>query len=544
MPKWIMLHRFKNHLLLGFIFFILSLAQQYGFYALKGMPIVWLTFGKYFAFYFFLVVFSFTPNTFLRFGLLSFLLLLNFFQMAHLSYFGTLILPTEIYLFFAEFQEITGTVSAELHHILIPLAFTLVPLMLGYLSIKKWVTHYQFKLIPILVALYFCYNPMRTFITGNTWGRQPSTRELAGMNMYLSLSYFAGKILPSKLEQKRYSLEENESLRLKLTKRGPSVWDNIIVILGESLSPDHMSLYRYQRSTTPFLESLKTDPHFFATKGLSSGVSTDISVAFFLNMGYGEAGGIKAAKGEHCHFRLAKKNGFTTHFLSTQSSEQLRYIAPYLCSAYLDDYRSLEQVSPETENANAAIDRHLIPKLMELLKKKNQNFIMLHQRGSHGPWELRSTPESKKFKEQNVDQRINDYDNSVVEFDLFWSELHRNLKTLKTKTLVLYLSDHGEAAGRDQRFGHGFLAPSSFEIPMLFLSYNQKLPDRTREIPAYFPQYNFSLYLARQIGWETNQNPFTTMTDYMIYGNDIDGFAGKAEIKFTTQNSYIFKVLP
>jgi glucan phosphoethanolaminetransferase (alkaline phosphatase superfamily) len=261
-------------------------------------------------------------------------------------------------------------------------------------------------------------------------------------------------------------------------------------------------------------------------------------------MGYGEAGGIKAAKGEHCLFRLAKKNGFSTHFLSAQSSEQLRYIAPYLCSAYLDDYRSLEQVSPDTQDANAAIDRHLIPKLTELLAKKSQNFIMLHQRGSHGPWELRSSEESRIFSQTDTDKRINDYDHSVVEFDKFWSELFKILNEQKSKTLVVYLSDHGEAAGKNNRFGHGFLAATSFEIPMMFFSFHHPLPELTKKLPANLPQYSFSLYLVHQLGYSTNQGPLSTMTDYVIFGNDIDGFAGKAQIKFGTNNSYTFKVLP
>ncbi len=539
-----MLQKWRNHLLLGVTFLLLSLAQQYGFYLLKGMPIVWLSAGKYLAMLAFFIFFTFTPQIKIRFALLSFLLVLNFFQMAHLSYFGTLILPNEIYLLFAELQEITGTLSAELGHVLIPLLFTLVPLALGFFALKKLPTTYSIKIVPIIVALYFCYNPVRTAITGNTWGRQPSTKELAGMNMYLSLSYFAGKILPAKIEKRRYSLEENESLKLTLTAKSKPNWDNIIVILGESQSPDHMSLFGYPRKTTPFLETLVNKNQFRAIKGLSSGVSTDISVAFFLNMGYGEAGGIKAAKGEHCLFRLAKKNGFSTHFLSAQSADQLRYIAPYLCTAYLDDYRSLEQVSPQTQDANAAIDRHLLPKLNDLLKLSTQNFIVLHQRGSHGPWELRSTEASRIFKHRDIDQRINDYDNSVIEFDKFWKELFDLLSLNKSKTLVVYHSDHGEAAGKDNRFGHGFLAPSSFEIPMMFLSFNQSLPELTQSLPTNLPQYSFSLYLVQQLGYTTNQGPLSTMTDYVIFGNDIDGFAGKAQIKFGINNSYTFKVLP
>jgi glucan phosphoethanolaminetransferase (alkaline phosphatase superfamily) len=535
-----MFQKLRNHFIIGFIFLILTLIQQYGFYWLKGLPIVGLPLEKYFLLFIFFGLITLTPQVRIRFALLSFFLVLNFFQMAHLSYFGTLILPSEIYLLFAEFHEITGTLVAELSHIIVPLLFTLIPLALGFFALKKFQPHYKIKWIPILIALYFIYNPVRTAITGNTWGRQPSTRELAGMNLYLALSYFSGRILPAKLSKAQSGPVENQSLKLKLEAKNKSAWDNIIVVLGESQSPDHMSLFGYERPTTPFLENLKSSASFHAMKGLSSGVSTDISVAFFLNVTYGEAGVIKAAKGEHCLFKLAKDQGFSTHFLSAQSSQQLRYITPYLCSASLDDFRSLEEVSPETQNANAAIDRHLLPKLTELLGKKSKNFIMLHQRGSHGPWELRSTAESKKFLEASKDHRINDYDNSVVEFDLFWKDLHQLLSQQTSKTLVLYLSDHGEAAGRNQKFGHGFLAPSSFEIPFFFFSFNQHLPEKTKELPKFLPQYNFSLYLIEQMGWKTNHRPHEPIDDFMIFGNDIDGFAGKMKIKFSSPGEYVY----
>lgn len=304
-----------------------------------------------------------------------------------------------------------------------------------------------------------------------------------------------------------------------------------------------MSLFGYAKPTTPFLDSLKNDPNFYYTIGLSTGVSTDISVAFLLNMGYGDAGGMKAAKGENCLFKLAKRGDYSTHFLSMQSSEQLRYIAPYLCTASLDDYRSLENISPSTLNHQAAIDREMLPKLDDLLVTGSKKFIMLHQRGSHSPWALRFTAEANKFKAEGTDQRISDYDNSVVEFDLFWKEFVAVMAKKKTKNLVIYLSDHGESVGENNRFGHGFLQPHAFEIPILMMAFNHELPANTRKLPKFLPQYNLSLFLAQQIGWKPNQSPFSIMKDYVIYGNDIDGFAGKANVTFD-EKSYKFKVVP
>jgi hypothetical protein len=46
------------------------------------------------------------------------------------------------------------------------------------------------------------------------------------------------------------------------------------------------------------------------------------------------------------------------------------------------------------------------------------------------------------------------------------------------------------------------------------------------------------------MGWKLNQNPFTNLNDFMVYGNDIDGFAGKARIEFKNDQTYRFNVIP
>jgi glucan phosphoethanolaminetransferase (alkaline phosphatase superfamily) len=165
------------------------------------------------------------------------------------------------------------------------------------------------------------------------------------MNMYLSMSYFLGRILPAKLNKKDKDLTNDSSL-LSFNSKEISPWDNIIVVLGESLSPNHLSYFGYNRKTTPFLDSLKNAPNFHALKGLSSGVSSDISIAFFFNVTYGEAGVVKMAKGDHCLNKLAKETGFNTYFHSVQDIQSLRYTLPYICTAHLDEFKSFETISP------------------------------------------------------------------------------------------------------------------------------------------------------------------------------------------------------
>ncbi len=471
----------------------------------------------------------------MRFGLLSSILFLNFFQMAHLSYYGTQILPSEILLLFSEAHEIYGTLKEDFIHIFIPLFFTIIPISIGWIAHRKISLIYRWKFIEILVLIYLLYNPIRTYVTGNTWGRQPSTRELTGMNLYLTLSYFSGKILPHKLtnsESLKNSVNTSLHLRVEPTKK--SSWDKIVVVLGESLTPNHMQLFGYHRETTPFLLSQKDNPSFFYTTGISGGVSTDISVAYFLNLGFGGAGSLKAAKGDHCLFKLAKQQGFQTIFHSIQSSEQLRYISPYLCASSLDELKSLEEISPQTLDHQAAKDRDLLGSLDQLLNTNNKQFLFLHQRGSHSPWNLRFTTDSNKFS-GSTDPRTDHYDNSVYEFDLFWKELFSRLSKTNQKVLVIYLSDHGESLGEKGKWGHGFLDSPAFEVPIIMTSFNHPLPSITSKLPKFMTHYNLGQFIGQELGFQLNQDITQLPLDYEVYGNDIDGFAGKAKIMFKNQ---------
>ena len=527
----------KDQLLLALVFFCLTFGQEYLFYALKGFSIQTFAFSKYLGVYFFFFACTFIKGNIFRVVMLSFVLWLNFFQMSHLSFFGTQILPAEIWLLFKEFGEIQGALKEGPLHVVVPMLFTIIPLSLGYWANKKFKPHYQFAAVNILIAIYLIYNPVRTYITGNSWGRQPSVRELSGFNVYLSTSYFLGRILPHKLNSKEVSAK-NYSTDLKIVSSRSSEWDKIILILGESHSSHNMQLFGYERETTPYLAGLKGSKNFFSTVGLSGGVSTDVSVAFFINMGYGRAGNIKAAKGDHCLPKLAQSQKFSVHFWSTQSQQQLRYIIPYICTSSISDLKTLEDLDPDIADENAASDLRLLDNLKDRFASPDKDFILLHQRGAHAPWNLRYSEASAKWKATPEDDRKYHYDNSILEYDQFWKELDQYLSQQKQRTLVIYVSDHGQATGQNGKWGHGFLEGSSFEIPIIMKSYNKALPSELAKFPTFPTHYNVGLVLMKELGLVTNHDLSVLPKDYEIYGNDIDGFAGSIGINFKDEKSY------
>ena len=112
----------------------------------------------------------------------------------------------------------------------------------------------------------------------------------------------------------------------------------------------------------------------------------------------------------------------------------------------------------------------------------------------------------------------------------------------KERVLVVYVSDHGEAVGKNGRWGHGFLEAEAFEIPIIIRSYRKPLDAFLPHRPPLLTQYNVGLMIASEIGYDLNQTPEKLPEDYEIYGNDIDGFAGRAKVKFIGSEKYEYSV--
>ena len=510
-----------NFILISTVFFT-TIASEFAFNTAQGTTSS-VPLEKYFALLIILAVFSTIRSNFWRRLSMNFTLGLSFFQMCHILYYSVPIYPNALYLFFAEISEISATLSQELDVLILPFVIVAPLLAFNIYIDKKAQDLKTFRWVHWIFILYFIYNPMRTYATGNTWGRQPSTQEFMGMNVYLSFSYFAGRLLPAKImgiNNQKFSKPE-----VKFTKTQPRDF-NIILVLGESLTPNHMSLFGYERETTPYLKSLKDDENFSYFRGIASGVSTDVALALFMNNTYGVRGSEDVIKGERCLFKLAKESGFTTHFYSTQSKQQLRYVINSICPSFIDDYKDLYILDPEIDDPDTASDLTSIDYLPSQMQ--GNHFYVLHQRGTHGPYNLRYPQYEAKFEITGDFQkdRVNHYDNGVVQFDKYMEKLINKIKVYDRSTLIVYLSDHGEGLGEENVWGHAVLRRPSFEIPILF--YQHKIDDiqELKRLPENPTQFTLSLLISSFLGHKPERNIFITPVDYTILANDIDGFAG------------------
>ena len=129
-------------------------------------------------------------------------------------------------------------------------------------------------------------------------------------------------------------------------------------------------------------------------------------------------------------------------------------------------------------------DELLLEDFDELLADRSRDhFVVLHQRGSHGPAYHSDVPQAAKqfFPECDLPNLRNctrsainnSYDNTILYTDYFLSRVIDELEARSTEfdTAMLYVSDHGESLGEGGLYLHGLpysMAPrEQIEVPML-----------------------------------------------------------------------------
>lgn len=227
----------------------------------------------------------------------------------------------------------------------------------------------------------------------------------------------------------------------------------VVVIIGETLRADHMSINGYHRSTTPLLGAT---PNVVSLPKLSSPYAyTYQSVPYLLT----RADSLKPelAYDEPAFISLFGKAGYRTAWIGNQDDS-----APYAYFMNHCDTLINNGATKSLYGYDSWLDSELLPHIDRLLAHDAPRQLMvLHTIGSH--WWYRShysrsdarfQPEidSRVITELTPQQLINSYDNTILSSDRFWTDVIMRLND--RRAVVLYVSDHGESLGEEGRYLH------------------------------------------------------------------------------------------
>ena len=237
----------------------------------------------------------------------------------------------------------------------------------------------------------------------------------------------------------------------------PKSYNQIVIVMGESVNKNRMSLYGYNKVTTPFLDSLSA----IKLNAISPADTTRYSIPMELT---------RATPGEFSTFFSSpsiitdlRDCGYDTYWLSNQGDRgkwntYVRSIADEAKNTvFLDDTNPY--------------DGALIPLLDKVLTIPSRTkAIFIHLNGSHFRYSARYP---RNFSRINGDNIPESYDTSVLYTDHVLSQIFDKLD--KDSLLFVYTSDHGEVVSSEV-FGHG-ISPgykAEYDIPLVIWSSNTK----------------------------------------------------------------------
>ncbi|HHY8057560.1 TPA: sulfatase-like hydrolase/transferase [Escherichia coli] len=292
---------------------------------------------------------------------------------------------------------------------------------------------------------------------------------------FFNLNYFA---LAAKEHQRLLSIA-NTVPYFQLSVRDTGI-DTYVLIVGESVRVDNMSLYGYTRSTTPQVEAQRKQIKLF-NQAISGAPYTALSVPLSLTA--------DSVLSHDIHnypdniINMANQAGFQTFWLSSQSA--FRQNGTAVTSIAM---RAMETVYVR------GFDELLLPHLSQALQQNTQQkkLIVLHLNGSHEPACSAYPQSSAVFQPQ--DDQDGCYDNSIHYTDSLLGQVFELLKDRRAS--VMYFADHGLERDPTKKnvYFHGGREASqqAYHVPM-FIWYSPVLGDgvdRTTENNIFSTAYN------------------------------------------------------
>jgi len=283
-----------------------------------------------------------------------------------------------------------------------------------------------------------------------------------------TVKYARTELLPASQQQPHFS-----SFSAQMPRPDNASRRVVVFVVGETARAANFSLGGYQRQTNPALA--RRDDIFYFEQFTSCGTATAFSLpCMFSSLGRGDFSLDKFAQNDDL-MTLVSNAGVKTLWIDNNSG------CKGVCNGHeIIREADLAKTYPEQCPNGECYDGVLVGALKGALKRKGDLFIVLHQKGSHGPLYYKRTPEAfAKFQpvchqadlgKCTQEQIVNAYDNSIAYTDHVLDNLIAALAGERSAALV-YSSDHGESLGEKGMYLHGapyIIAPSEqTHIPAL-----------------------------------------------------------------------------
>lgn len=267
-------------------------------------------------------------------------------------------------------------------------------------------------------------------------------------NNYVNASF---KLVKSYLPHAKVKVDEEAKIEKDASWNDRKKKTLFVLVLGETARADNFSLNGYERNTNPLLakEDIINFPDVH-----SCGTSTAASVPCLFSPSGRKNFNPSKENPRNNLFQIISRAGIKSVWIDNNSG----------CKGVCDN----AETDMKTSDGSESYDMAMLPALDKAIGGAQQDmFIVLHQKGSHGPAYYLRTPESfwqykpicktEELMHCTRDEIRNSYDNTILYTDYFLSQLLQKLKSLSEQynVAMIYFSDHGESLGENNLYLHG-----------------------------------------------------------------------------------------
>ena len=276
-----------------------------------------------------------------------------------------------------------------------------------------------------------------------------------------------------------FDLQNSVKLSNEILKEDIKITTNnevLVVVLGESTTSGHMQLYGYDRETTPLLNSIK-DSLFVYNNVISTDVLTLKSVPKIITSLDNTSNNDTVTS----LVQIFNTAGFKTFWLSNQRPISYHDNA---ISKIASSSSFLKFYNHKIDKYTTTLDNIIFPDYINILKEPGKKVVFVRLIGTHFDYNKRYPKNFNHFKgNKNATKKetiVDYYDNAVLYNDYIVYSLIKELQKSKSKSMLLYLSDHGENVYDNTDFfgrSETILRKSMFKIPFfVWISNDFELP--------------------------------------------------------------------
>ncbi|MFV0370084.1 MAG: phosphoethanolamine transferase CptA [Azonexus sp.] len=222
----------------------------------------------------------------------------------------------------------------------------------------------------------------------------------------------------------------------------------LVLLLGESTSRLHMSLYGYARPTNPKLSALRGELSLFNQVFASRPYTIE---ALQQVLTFADQKNPDLYLTRPSIMNIMKQAGYRTYWITNQQTLTKRNTMLTNFSEQMDEQFYLNH--QRSQNSYSFDSQVLEPLTQILADGHERRFIVIHLLGTHMRYKYRFPPEAEFFQDRSGipdwadDEQadfINEYDNAVRYNDEVVASILDTLRAAGAPSQLVYFSDHGE----------------------------------------------------------------------------------------------------